>query len=129
LAALAPPRPRSEAGHSTAPATSPPLGDAAETRALRHVFGATPRQPAVSATKGLYGHPLGASGAIEVAITVLAIARGWLPPTTNLDDPDPACALRHVPPTGCTAQVAVAMTNSFGFGGINASLVFSHFLE
>lgn len=119
----------SEVGYVNAHATSTPLGDAAETRALRHVFGATPRQPAVSATKGLYGHPLGASGAIEVAITVLAIARGWLPPTTNLDDPDPACALRHVPPTGCTAQVAVAMTNSFGFGGINASLVLGQFME
>src|SRR5690606_41828738 len=115
LAALAPPRPRSEAGHSTAPATSPPLGDAAETRALRHVFGATPRQPAVSATKGLYGHPLGASGAIEVAITVLAIARGWLPPTTNLDETDPACALLPVPPTGCAARIAIALTYPFPF--------------
>jgi len=83
----------------------------------------------VSATKGLYGHPLGASGAIEAAITALVLARGWLPPTTNLDNPDPACAVHHVPPNGCPAQVAVAMTNSFGFGGINASLVLGRFME
>ncbi|MDI3339239.1 MAG: beta-ketoacyl-[acyl-carrier-protein] synthase family protein [Sphaerobacter sp.] len=112
-----------EVEYVNAHATATPLGDAAETRALHHVFGTRPVQPAVSGTKGLYGHPLGASGAIEVALTALILAHGWLPPTTNLIAPDPACALRHVPPGGCAAPVRLALTNSFGFGGINACLV------
>lgn len=118
-----------EIDYVNAHATATPLGDAAEARALHHIFGAVPNQPPVSGTKGLYGHPLGASGAIEAAITVLALVHGWLPPTTNLDHPDPACTLQHVPPTGCASPVEVAMTNSFGFGGINASLVLSRFTD
>ena len=77
----------------------------------------------VSGTKALYGHPLGASGAIEAAITALVVDRGWLPPTTNLACPDPACDLRHVAAGGETRHIRAALTNSFGFGGINASLV------
>jgi 3-oxoacyl-[acyl-carrier-protein] synthase II len=106
-------------------ATGTPLGDEAEARAIRRAFGDRAARLAVSGTKGLYGHPLGASGAIEAAITALALDRGWLPPTTNLDKPDPACALAHVAPGGATIRVEVAMKTSFGFGGINASLVLS----
>ncbi len=113
------------AQYLNAHATGTPLGDAAEALAIRLAFGDHAARLAVSGTKGLYGHPLGASGAIEAAITALALDRGWLPPTTNLDDPDPACALAHVPHGGATICVEVAMTSSFGFGGINASLVLS----
>ena len=103
-------------------ATITPLGDAAEALAIRQAFGDHTDRLPVSGTKGLHGHPLGASGAIEAAITVLALTRGWLPPTLNLDDPDPACRLAHVPKAGEHRSIEIAVTNSFGFGGINASL-------
>jgi 3-oxoacyl-[acyl-carrier-protein] synthase II len=104
-------------------ATGTPLGDAAEARAIHLAFGTHAERLPVSGTKGLHGHPLGASGAIEAAITALALQRAWLPPTTNLVHPDPACPLAHVPPGGLAAPIVVAVSNSFGFGGINASLV------
>jgi len=78
---------------------------------------------AVSGTKGYYGHALGASGAIEAAICALALSHGWLPPTLNLEQPDPACDLDCVPGDGRHAAPDVITSNSFGFGGINASLV------
>jgi 3-oxoacyl-[acyl-carrier-protein] synthase II len=87
------------------------------------VFGEHARRLAVSGTKGYYGHPLGASGAIETAITALALARGWLPPTLNLAVPDAACDLDYLLGGGRSARADVALTNSFGFGGVNASLV------
>jgi 3-oxoacyl-[acyl-carrier-protein] synthase II len=113
----------SDVGYLNAHATSTPLGDAAEAAAIRRVFGRHAGCLPVSGTKGLYGHPLGASGAIEVAVTALALERGWLPSTTNLVEPDTGCELCHIAPPGRTADVDVAVTNSFGFGGINASLV------
>ncbi|HLH23640.1 MAG TPA: beta-ketoacyl-[acyl-carrier-protein] synthase family protein [Chloroflexota bacterium] len=113
-----------EVEYLNAHATGTPLGDAAEALAIRLAFGAHADLLPVSGTKGLYGHPLGASGAIEAALVALALDRGWLPPTANLERPDPACRLAHVAPDGREAAIAVAMTNSFGFGGINASLVF-----
>ena len=79
----------------------------------------------VSGTKGLYGHPLGASGAIETAISALAIARGWLPGTTNLEQPDADNTLNLIGPAGLRQQPDVVITNAFGFGGINAALVLS----
>jgi 3-oxoacyl-[acyl-carrier-protein] synthase II len=112
-----------EVGYLNAHATSTPLGDAAEAVAIRRAFGRHADALPVSGTKGLYGHPLGASGAIEVAITALALDLGWLPPTTNLVERDPACDLAYVDAPGRYAQIDVAATNSFGFGGINASLV------
>jgi 3-oxoacyl-[acyl-carrier-protein] synthase II len=112
-----------EVDYLNAHATGTPLGDAAEARAINLAFGAHAARLPVSGTKGLYGHPLGASGAIEAAITALALNRSWLPPTTNLAHPDPGCSVAHVPPGGLAAPIAVAVTNSFGFGGINASLV------
>jgi 3-oxoacyl-[acyl-carrier-protein] synthase II len=78
----------------------------------------------VSSTKGYYGHPLGASGAIEAAVTSLAIHEEWLPPTLNLDAPDAECDLDYVPREGRAAAVGCAVSTSFGFGGINAALVF-----
>jgi 3-oxoacyl-[acyl-carrier-protein] synthase II len=112
-----------EVGYVNAHATGTPLGDPAETLALRLAFGDHGARVPVSGTKGLHGHPLGASGAIEAAITVLALDRRWLPATTNLADPDTACCLAHVAAPGQASRAEIAVTNSFGFGGINASLV------
>jgi 3-oxoacyl-[acyl-carrier-protein] synthase II len=112
-----------EVGYLNAHATATPLGDAAEAAAIRRTFGRHADALPVSGTKGLYGHPLGASGAIEVAITSLALDRGWLPPTTNLVERDPACDLAFVEAPGRHVGIELAVTNSFGFGGINASLV------
>ena len=92
---------------------------------MRTVFGDALDNVWVSGTKGYHGHALGASGAIEAVICMLALEDGWLPPTVNLEVPDAACQLRHVPAGGVSAQPRVVMSNSFGFGGINASLVFS----
>jgi 3-oxoacyl-[acyl-carrier-protein] synthase II len=103
--------------------SSTPLNDPTETLAIRRVFGAHADGLPVSSTKGYYGHALGASGAIEAAICALAMDRGWIPPTLNLDRPDPACDLDYVPNTGRVLSPDVVLTNSFGFGGINASLV------
>jgi 3-oxoacyl-[acyl-carrier-protein] synthase II len=103
--------------------SSTPLNDPTETLAIRRVFGAHADGLPVSSTKGYYGHALGASGAIEAAICALAMDRGWIPPTLNLDRPDPACDLDYVPNAGRVLSPDVVLTNSFGFGGINASLV------
>jgi 3-oxoacyl-[acyl-carrier-protein] synthase II len=112
-----------EIGYVNAHATATPLGDPAEARAIRRALGAAADRTPVSGTKGLHGHALGASGAIEAAITALALDHGWLPPTANLEDPDPAYRLAHVPADGMDATIDVAVTNSFGFGGFNTSLV------
>lgn len=101
------------------------VADAIETAALRSVFGDHAYKGlAVSSTKSMHGHLLGAAGGLEAAITVLALSRGMLPPTINLDEPDPECDLDYVPHTARPAQVEYALSNSFGFGGTNASLVF-----
>lgn len=114
----------SEIGYINAHGSSTPLNDPTETFAIRQVFGElTPRIP-VSGTKGYYGHALGASGAFEAGICALAAERGWLPPTVNLQDTDPACDLHHVPATGLAERPEFLLSNSFGFGGINACLVF-----
>ena len=110
-------------GYVNAHGSSTPLNDATETTALKTVFGDHARRLAVSGTKGYYGHPLGASGAIEAAVTALALARGWLPPTLNLTAPDAACDLDYLPGGGRSTRADIALTNSFGFGGVNASLV------
>ena len=98
--------------------------DAIETQAIRAVFGAHADRLAVSSTKSMHGHLLGAAGGLEAAITVLALQHGILPPTINLDDPDPACDLDYVPHVARARQVEYAMSNSFGFGGTNAALIF-----
>ena len=112
-----------EIAYVNAHGSSTPLNDPTETRALKHVFGEHAQRLQVSSTKGYYGHALGASGAIELAICALALDRGWLPPTVNLEHADPACDLDYVPGTGRAARVEHLLTNSFGFGGINASIV------
>ncbi|MDE3216694.1 MAG: beta-ketoacyl-ACP synthase II [Gemmatimonadota bacterium] len=112
-----------EVAYVNAHGSSTPLNDSTETLALRQVFGDHASRLQVSSTKAYYGHALGASGAIEAAITALAVAREWLPPTLNLDAPDAACDLDYIPHAGRVARPEVALTNSFGFGGINAALV------
>ena len=104
--------------------SSTPLNDPTETLALKQVFGDHARSLQVSSTKGYYGHALGASGAFEAAICALALERRWLPPTVNLDCPADDCDLDYIPQRGREAAVEYALSNSFGFGGINAALVF-----
>ena len=103
--------------------TSTPLGDQAETRAMKRVFGDHSKRLAVSSTKSQLGHTLGASGGIELVVCSLTMSRGVIAPTINLDTPDPECDLDYVPKVARQAKVDVAMSNSFGFGGHNASLV------
>jgi 3-oxoacyl-[acyl-carrier-protein] synthase II len=112
-----------EVDYINAHGSSTPLNDATETLAFKLVFGEHAYRLAVSGTKGYYGHPLGASGAIEAAVTALALHRCWLPPTINLEAADPACDLDYLG-NGRSARTAeVAVSNSFGFGGINAAIV------
>jgi 3-oxoacyl-[acyl-carrier-protein] synthase II len=112
-----------EVGYVNAHGSSTPLNDPSETSAIRQVFGDHAARILVSGTKGYYGHALGASGAVETAICALAMERGWLPPTVNLEAPDPACDLDYLPRAGREGRPEHMLTNSFGFGGINASLV------
>jgi 3-oxoacyl-[acyl-carrier-protein] synthase II len=114
-----------EVGYINAHATST-MADAIETRAIKTVFGAT-TTIAVSSTKSMTGHLLGAAGGIEAVFSILAIQREMLPPTINLANPDPACDLDYVPNTARRARVDLTMSNSFGFGGVNACLVFRRF--
>ncbi|HXV35985.1 MAG TPA: beta-ketoacyl-ACP synthase II [Myxococcota bacterium] len=110
--------------HLNAHATSTPQGDTSEARAIRAVFGDHTDRVAVSATKSMTGHLLGAAGAVEALFCVRALQTGILPPTINLERPDPACELDHVANKAREVRVRVALSNSFGFGGTNASLVF-----
>lgn len=103
--------------------SSTPLNDTTETLAIKQVFADRAYRIPLSGTKGYYGHALGASGAIETAICALAIEREWLPPTVNLQVADEACDLNFLPGTGRKQRVEHVLTNSFGFGGINAALV------
>ncbi len=112
-----------EVDYVNAHATSTPLGDVNETQGIKLVFGAHAQRLAVSATKSMTGHLIGASGALETLVTVKTLETGIITPTINLDDPDPECDLDYVPHTARTAEVRVALTNSFGFGGANASLL------
>jgi 3-oxoacyl-[acyl-carrier-protein] synthase II len=118
----------SEVDYVNAHGTSTPLGDASETRVLKKALGEEhARQTAVSSTKGATGHCLGAAGAVEAVFTVLAIKEGVVPPTINYEYPDPECDLDYVPNEARRADVRVAMSNSFGFGGHNASIVVKRF--
>ena len=105
--------------------SSTPLNDRIETLAIKEVFGERARRIPVSGTKGMHAHALGASGAVEAAIAALSIHKGWVPSTTNLREPDPECDLDYVPGAGRRATVRTVLSNSFGFGGTNACLVFS----
>ena len=112
-----------EVGYINAHASSTPLNDTTETAAIKQAFGAHAYHLSVSGTKGYYGHALGASGAIEAVICALALRHRWLPPTLNLQRPDPGCDLDCLPGEGRNATPEVVVSNSFGFGGINATLV------
>ncbi len=103
-------------------ATSTPLGDAAEAGAIKQVFGRRLRDIRVGACKSMLGHMLGAAGAVEAAITAVAIRRGIIPPAINLENPDPACAF-NIARSALRADINIAVSNSFGFGGVNAVLV------
>lgn len=113
-----------EVGYINAHGSSTPLNDPTETGAIRQVFGDYAASVPVSGTKGYYGHALGASGAFEAAICALASCNRWLPPTVNLEQPDPACDLAYLSGEGKMADPEFILSNSFGFGGINACLVF-----
>jgi len=108
-------------------ATSTPLGDAVEVKAIKSVFGKHAYKLAVSSTKSMTGHLLGAAGGLEATATVLAIYNGIIPPTLNLENPDPECDLDFVPNTARKAEIKVAISNSFGFGGHNVTLVIKSF--
>jgi 3-oxoacyl-[acyl-carrier-protein] synthase II len=103
--------------------TSTPLGDEAETKAIKNVFGSHAYRLAVNSTKSMLGHTLGASGGIAILVSVLSITQGVVHPTTNYDNPDPGCDLDYVPNTARRMTVRRALVNSFGFGGHNCSLV------
>lgn len=104
--------------------TSTPVGDKGETFAIKHAFGDSAARLAVSSTKSCTGHLLGAAGVVEAIFSILAIRDQVLPPTINLDNPDPDCDLDYVPNTAREAKVRASISNSFGFGGTNASLIF-----
>ena len=112
----------SDVDYINAHGTSTPLGDVAETVALKSVFGDS--VPQISSTKSMTGHTLGAAGAIESIFCIKAINNGIIPPTINLDNPDPLCDLNYTPLVSIEKDVTIAMNNSFGFGGTNSTLVF-----
>ncbi len=110
-------------GYINAHGTSTPLGDAAETVAIKRVFGEHAKTLSVSSTKSQLGHLLGASGGVELVLTVLALRDNLIPPTINLDNPDPKCDLDYTPKQPRERRLQAAMSNSFGFGGHNASII------
>jgi 3-oxoacyl-[acyl-carrier-protein] synthase II len=113
----------SDIGYINAHGTSTPLGDKAETQAIKRVFGEHAKGISISSTKSQLGHTLGASGGIEMVVTVKALVEGVVPPTINLTNPDPDCDLDYTPNTARERRFNYAMSNSFGFGGHNASVV------
>jgi 3-oxoacyl-[acyl-carrier-protein] synthase II len=114
----------SDIDYINAHATSTPLGDIAETNAIKRVFGAHAKKLAISSTKSATGHTLGASGGIEAVACIKAMQHNTIPPTINLDSPSPECDLDYVPNTARDARLTTVMSNSFGFGGHNACIVF-----
>jgi 3-oxoacyl-[acyl-carrier-protein] synthase II len=113
----------SDISYINAHGTSTPQGDIAETQAIKTVFGQHAKTLAVSSTKGATGHMLGAAGAVEMAICVKAIHCDVVPPTINLENPDPECDLDYVPGTAREMPVNAIVNNSFGFGGHNATII------
>ncbi|MGE6763624.1 beta-ketoacyl-ACP synthase II [Corallococcus interemptor] len=116
-----------QVGYVNAHGTSTPFNDANETKALKAVFGDHARKLAVSSTKSMTGHMLGAAGGAEAVVSVQVLTKNVLPPTINMTSPDPDCDLDYVPNTARDARVDAVMSNSFGFGGTNAVLVFKRF--
>lgn len=118
-----------EIDHINMHGTSTPQGDVAETKAIHRVFGAHAKNINCLSTKSMTGHLLGAAGALEAASTVMVLKTGRIPPTINLDQPDPACDLNYTPHRAVDRKVSYALSNSFGFGGTNASLLLRRFAE
>jgi 3-oxoacyl-[acyl-carrier-protein] synthase II len=118
-----------EISYINAHGTSTPPGDLAETEAIKDVFGDHAKKVAVSSTKGALGHMLGAAGAVETVICLKAIENQIVPPTLNLDNPDPECDLDYVPHQARKMQVDAILNNSFGFGGHNATILAKRFVE
>lgn len=116
-----------EVGYINAHGTSTPVGDVAETQAVKSLFGEHARKVMVSSTKSMTGHMLGAAGGVEAIITALAVLEQKVPPTINYEFPDPDCDLDYVPNTARDVKLDVAMSNAFGFGGTNSSLVLRRF--
>jgi 3-oxoacyl-[acyl-carrier-protein] synthase II len=114
-----------EVSYINAHGTSTPLGDIAETKAVKRLLGEHAARAAVNSTKSMTGHLLGAAGAVEAVFTALAIRDQVSPPTINLRTPDPECDLDYVPNEARKMPIRVALSNSFGFGGTNATLVFA----
>jgi 3-oxoacyl-[acyl-carrier-protein] synthase II len=115
-----------EVSYVNAHGTSTPIGDAIETTALTRVFGENAKKVPISSTKSMTGHLLGGAGGLEAGISVLALRDQILPPTINYENPDPVCDLDYVPNHARKAEAVYALSNSFGFGGTNASLLFRH---
>ena len=113
-----------EIDYINAHASSTPLNDKTETLAIKKVFGDLAYNIPISGTKGMHAHSLGATGAIEAAICQLIMQENWLPPTVNLQQPDPECDLDYLCGEGRSQKVNTILSNSFGFGGINAALIF-----
>jgi 3-oxoacyl-[acyl-carrier-protein] synthase II len=109
--------------------TSTPLNDASETRALKAVFGEHAYDIPISSTKSVTGHLMGAAGSVEAVFSIKAITEQFIPPTINLHTPDPECDLNYTPNVGVPAALTYVMSNSFGFGGHNAVLIFSKYSE
>jgi len=119
----------SQIDYINAHGTSTPYNDKLETLAIKRVFGDHARKVAISSTKSMTGHLLGAAGGLEAGITVLAIRNQMIPPTINYENPDPECDLDYVPNSKRTASIQYALSNSFGFGGTNGALLFKRFDE
>ena len=112
-----------QVGYINAHGTGTPLNDSAETNAIREVFGGRGSAPPVSSSKSMCGHAVAAAGGLEAVLTLLALRDEILPPTINLSEPDPDCDLDYVPNAARDEAVDIALSNSFGFGGVNAALV------
>ncbi|MBN2538805.1 MAG: beta-ketoacyl-[acyl-carrier-protein] synthase II, partial [Deltaproteobacteria bacterium] len=107
--------------------TATPLNDTYETKAIKEVFGQHCQELAVSSTKSMTGHMLGAAGGVEAIFSVKAIQEGIVPPTINLDNPDPTCDLNYTPHRAQHRDIRAAMSNTFGFGGVNSVIVYKKF--
>ena len=118
-----------EVNYINAHGTSTPAGDVAETKAIKGAFGEHAGRLAISSTKSMTGHMLGAAGGSEAVFTVLAIRDQVAPPTINLENPDPECDLDYVPNTAREMEINLALSNSFGFGGTNGTLAFRRFSD
>jgi beta-ketoacyl-acyl-carrier-protein synthase II len=116
-------------GYINAHGTATPVGDVVETNAIKRTFGNDPRYLCVSSTKALHGHLMGAAGAVEMLVSLMALERGIVPPTAHLEHPDPLCDLDYVPNVARAIDLRAVMSNSFGFGGMNTALVARHYRE